>query len=294
MDRLKDNIDKQIEFNKGKNLFAGGAGRALRFIQETAAIIEDPGGISESEVSLLVDYATEKALQEFCRVNQYFAFDAPAQQELRKIYAALFTKIRAHKYDAESLSEAHYQNLKQWLKAANPFSEKVYSDKGPELEPVACAEYSPELQLGILRVSAAPFMEPILDIGCGKEGSLVAHLRSQGIEAYGLDRFAAEAPYLTKGDWLEFNFGKNKWGTLISNLGFSNHFNHHHFREDGNYIAYAKKYMDILHSLKTGGCFYYAPGLPFIEQYLDEQEYLVVGREIEGYDFKAAAVKRLK
>lgn len=61
-----------------------------------------------------------------------------------------------------------------------------------------------------------------------------------------------------------------KWGTIVSNLGFSNHFNHHNLREDGNFIKYAKTYMNILYSLKPGECFHYAPDLPFIEKYLDE------------------------
>jgi hypothetical protein len=71
-------------------------------------------------------------------------------------------------------------------------------------------------------------------------------------------------------------------GTITSNLGFSNHFNHHHLRKDGHFIEYAKTFMDILNSLKIGGSFYYAPDLPFIEKYLDRVKYRIKTHNI-GY-----------
>jgi hypothetical protein len=44
----------------------------------------------------------------------------------------------------------------------------------------------------------------------------------------------------------------------------------------------------------TIGCFYYAPDLPFIEQYLDSNQFSISRREITGNDFNTAIVKRLK
>jgi len=77
-------------------------------------------------------------------------------------------------------------------------------------------------------------------------------------------------------------------------MGFSNHFKHHHLREDGNYIEYGSTFMNILNSLKVGGCFHYAPDLPFIEKYLDNSQFDLTKYEIQGYDFMTTIIKRLK
>jgi hypothetical protein len=52
--------------------------------------------------------------------------------------------------------------------------------------------------------------------------------------------------------------------------------------------------MDILKSLKIGGRFHYAPDLPFIELYLDKQQYKIEKYEIGDFDFKTTVIKRLK
>jgi len=116
-------------------------------------------------------------------------------------------------------------------------------------------------------------MQPILDIGCGTNGHLVNYFIDQGLEVYGIDRFKFTTTNLKTADWLEYEYGKDKWGTIISNIGFSNHFYHHNLREDGNYIGYGKNYVSIMNSLKVDGCFHYAPDLPFIEKYLDKNQF---------------------
>lgn len=50
--------------------------------------------------------------------------------------------------------------------------------------------------------------------------------------------------------------------------------------------------MNIIHSLKVGGSFHYAPDLPFIEQYLDNSQYALKQIEISGYDFKTTIIKK--
>jgi len=159
---------------------------------------------------------------------------------------------------------------------------------------VACSEYTPELQIDILQIDIKQLSQPVLDIGCGRNGYLANYLKSQGIEIYGIDRFKFQTSNLITVDWLEYDYGKEKWGTIVSNLGFSNHFNHHNLREDGNYIEYGKTYMNILSSLKVGGCFHYAPDLPFIEKYLDKNHYDLRKIEISEYDFKTTIVKKIK
>ena len=268
-----DNIENQLAFNMGKNFFHEEAIRSLEFTPETVAAIERFGEIDTITENLLIDYLTNRMLQEFCKVNQYYTFNTQSQKDLRDIYIELFANIRTPDANRDVTTKNHYTKLKNWLLKANSFAEKIYLSKDEVIETVTCHEYSAELQLEILQMNMDHITGPVLDVGCGKLGNLVRHLRANGIEAYGCDRFAETGHFLTRSDWFEFEFGREKWGTITSNLGFSNHFNHHHLREDGNFAEYAKTYIDILNSLKIGGCFYYAPDLPFIEQYLDKKKY---------------------
>lgn len=137
-------------------------------------------------------------------------------------------------------------------------------------------------------------MQPVLDIGCGINGLLVDYLKNQGIDVLGIDRFKFTISNLITADWLEYDYGKEKWGTIVSNLGFSNHFNHHNLREDGNYVGYGKTYMNILNALKFGGCFHYAPDLPFIEKYLDSKRFELKKYEINECDFKTTIIKKVR
>ena len=294
MDKYLRKIDKQIESNKGKNIFLDGNEVTLKFVDETIKAVSGLKELTIDSEEILVDYATDKALEEFCRINQYYTFNSQAKNDLRNIYRDLFSGIRTNKNSIETISKTHYQNLKQWLQQTNPFAEKIYSNTDTDVKPVACSEYSPDLQIRILRIDTSSLMEPVLDIGCGKQGNMVNYLSKEGIDTTGIDRFSFTDGNLINSDWLEYDYGIEKWGTIISNLGFSNHFKHHNLRDDGNYIAYAEKYMEILKSLKTGGRFHYAPDLPFIELYLDRSRFQIEKYEIGEFDFKTSVIRRLK
>jgi hypothetical protein len=143
---------------------------------------------------------------------------------------------------------------------------------GPQPRDVVCGEYSPSLQLSVLGLSSDALLEPVLDVGCGASAALVRALRAEGRAAHGIDRDAPE-DVATAADWLTFPFGVDRWGTVASHLGFPLHFLHHHLREGATAFAYAKAYMAILRSLRTGGTFAYAPALPFIESLLPASTY---------------------
>lgn len=294
MKAFQRNIEKQFKFSQGKNLFHAGNINKSHFIPGTISAIERLYELNASSENVLIDYTTNRALEEFCRMNQYYTFDKQSQLTLRDIYTGLFSAIRNNPSELASIAEWHLTNLKNWLSETNPFAAKLYEAKAEIIEPVACSEYSPELQIDILQVDAEQITGPVLDIGSGKQGKLVSYLRGLGIEAFGIDRFVKDSLYLTNSDWMTYEYGTEKWGTITSNLGFSNHFNHHHLRNDGSFITYAKKYMDILNSLKIGGSFHYAPDLPFIEQYLDIEKYHVAKRNVGDENFKSVKIKRLK
>ncbi|NCA79577.1 MAG: class I SAM-dependent methyltransferase [Sphingobacteriia bacterium] len=293
MERLTKNIDKQIEFNQGKNIFLDNL-NFFQFAEETVKAISNIDKLNPDSKKFLIDYATDKAIEEFCRVNQYYSFDLKAKNNLRIIYSDLFENFQTRINSIEDISKSHYEKLKSWLKDNNPFAEKIYKKENEIVSPVACSEYSPELQFDILQINVKQLMQPILDIGCGTNGHLVNYFKLQGLEVYGIDRFKFSTQILITADWLEYDYGKEKWGTIVSNLGFSNHFNHHNLREDGNYIGYGKTYVSILNSLKVGGCFHYAPDLPFIEKYLDKNQFDLKKYEINKYDFKTTIIRKMK
>ncbi|MBK7174231.1 MAG: class I SAM-dependent methyltransferase [Bacteroidales bacterium] len=293
MKNFEENIENQFEYNRNKNLFQDGILNSLKFSPETLKAIENIHQLSEEAEVLLIDYLTHRAIQKFCNLNQYYSFDTGAYKALRSLYVELFLNLKTGQLPVETIAAHHYENIISWLQQTNPFAEKIYSSKGEELEAVACSEYSPDLQFEILQLDMNQLVEPILDMGCGIKGELVKYLRLKGFVAYGFDRFVEETPDLIKADWFEFPFEEQQWGTIISNLGFTNHFMHHHLRNDGNFIGYAKRYMEILDSLKPGGCFIYAPDLPFIERYLEQEKFQITKHDVGQSEIKSVKVKRL-
>lgn len=145
-------------------------------------------------------------------------------------------------------------------------------------EPV-CAEYSPEFQIRVLGIDPEGEPEPILDLGCGSEARLVRYFRARGKDVWGMDRTLSGDD---SADWLQCPLESGHWGTIVSHMAFSIHFIHHHLRPEGLADAYARRYMDILRSLRPGGSFIYAPGLPFIEELLPNERYRVERRPLDG------------
>jgi hypothetical protein len=296
---FKECIDRQMASNRGINLFSEDFSGLLHFSDEMIRLMLDAKNPDPELRDEICEYLVDKALLEFCRVNQFYTFNEKTRRDLKLIYSGLIDAIdRKHTgldgKVAAGLLREHHQNLRDWLVVSNPFAQKMY-ESGPEkANPVPCSEYSGIFQLQILSIDLNHLKEPLLDIGCGSGGNLVTYLREQGFDARGFDRFAEEKPYLEKNDWFGFDFGKSKWGTLVSNLAFSHHFRHHHFREDGNYTDYARKYIEILDSLIPGGSFYYAPDLPFIEEFLDPDRFLKQNYDLGDQGFRSSVIKRLK
>jgi hypothetical protein len=286
-------VDRQIEHNKGKNLFYFDAGKTLYFTDETINQIESFNEISMEDGILLIDYATRKTLQEFCRVNQYLSFNKQSVRDLRCMYRLLLTSIKNKRRLPGRISVDHYDRLKQWLQSSNPFAAKIYPRSQIDIQPVHCAEYEAELQTGVLQLELDQLTEPVLDIGCGTQAKLVKAFQVAGYNAYGIDRFANDLENITTADWLDFKYGVKKWGTIISHLGFSNHFNHHNLRKDGLFVLYARKYMEILESLKPGGRFHYSPSLPFIENYVDVNKFRMIQYPVDGVGLKTTVLTRL-
>ena len=291
MKELHGVMERQIRSNRNANLFCSGEAIPLAFTPETIESLKDKEFARSFDESLM-EYVVQRVLEEFCYTNQFYSFDAAAKGTLKVIYRALAADISARSPNFAKISREHYARLAKWLQATNKFSKDLYSSKATHVTPAVCSEYSADFQLRTLGISLCEINGPVLDIGCGRQGNLVRYFKSQGFDAYGIDRFQSGEETLIKADWLEYDYGEKKWGLIISNMGFSNHFRNHDLREDGNHVAYARTYMSILRSLKPGGKFIYAPTLPFIERYLDAKSYSIAYQPSQNQDLQVATIKR--
>ncbi|MNT69319.1 hypothetical protein D3C72_2076280 [compost metagenome] len=75
-------------------------------------------------------------------------------------------------------------------------------------------------------------------------------------------------------------------------MAFSNHFWHHYLRDDGQLGNYTNAMMALLRSLKSGGCFVYAPGLPPVEALLNRSGAYTVTQSPLGIRAASASVER--
>jgi len=298
MEDITEFIHRQFAFNQNRNLYYSGIGSSTLFTPEVSTVIHRIKTLNPEEEQQIIEYTSEKALEEFGRFNQYYSFSDGNKLELKNIYSRLFLDLKQYAENTENqiepIAKKHYKRLKEWLEKTNSFSSKIYDGGEEFVSAVVCSEYPAELQLKILNIEFSECQSPVLDIGCGKAANLLNVFRQHGIEAFGIERFDTTIPFCKKANWLEFDYGINKWGTIISHLGFSNHFNHHHLRIDGNFREYATVYMSILKSLKPGGSFIYTPDLPFIEQYLDKTIYSVTKTESGTNNFKTSRITLLK
>ncbi len=255
--------------------------------------------LSQPEEDYLLERLVHQALVTFSQANQFYHFNAFDRESLKKVYQKLLNQLKElpqpiPEEELQQLARRHYRILQGWLKKTNPFAKALYTAEEPYLaQEVVCEEYSAAAQLQLLGIDPAKLQEPILDLGCGQQAYLVHHLRNLGLEAYGIDRNVSPGKFLFQTDWFEFNVEDRQWGTILSNVGFSNHFRHHHLRVSGDYTAYASRYRQILLSLKREGVFYYAPDLPFVEQHLPLDEFKVQKQPVPGTSYHAAAVVRL-
>lgn len=194
--------------------------------------------------------------------HQFLELDGPAHEQLRETLERAIASLAGGEPVQQALTRQRHE-LAEFLRAR----------LGPAPRDVVSAEYSPDLQLALLGLEPE-LRPPVLDIGCGANASLVRSLRARGLRAHGIDRLAPEDVAIGD-DWLRFSYGEARFGTVLSHLGFSLYFLHHHLAGRDTAYEYARSYMAILTSLVPGGLFAYTPGLPFLETLLDASKYRV-------------------
>lgn len=221
--------------------------------------------------------------------NQFIHLDDDEHQRLFRIYLVYIQGMRtllAENSDFDTfqnnfsiLVKDHFKDLSGNISRFFDRETGWQIQENIILKQVICGEYSPQFQMNLLGLDEKTLAEPVLDLGCGKTGTLVKHLRTLGFKAIGVDRIVEANPSLKSADWFDLDLKPDTWGTIISHIAFSNHFLFHHRYKKGKPDAYARLYMRILQSLKSGGKFIYSPGLPFIEQYLPVDRFIVTSRK---------------
>jgi hypothetical protein len=205
--------------------------------------------------------------------NQFFELDTLAGKKLVSAHRILLSELGqalAHSPDLAVFAARANRALFRFVERLS----RLFRSLGHGAALGRGAEYSPQLQMDLLGLVEQGLLEPVLDLGCGKTAELVQFLRSKGLLATGIDRLGA-GEFVVARDWFDVRFEPNSLGTIVSHLAFSLHFLHHHWHPGDRAYAYARKYMELLASLKPGGKFIYAPGLPFIEPMLDRSRYAV-------------------
>jgi SAM-dependent methyltransferase len=264
----------------GRTAFAGESIRAL------ARLLRDSGARparAEAEISAVATRRLELTIR---GRDQFFSFSAAQESAVRAAYGRLREDVARSALGSEDASDRlRAEVIEHRLRLRAAF--------GRPVRPAPCFYYGAEFQIALLGMDVSSIEEPILDLGCGPDATLVEYLRSLGLEAFGVDRrIGRPGTYRVEADWGAFPLRERSWGAVVSHMAFSNHFIRRHVERDGRDVDLALRYREILRSLSPGGTFYYAPSLPFIERYLDRGEYSVETREVAA-GFGASAVRRL-
>lgn len=204
--------------------------------------------------------------------NQFFELDGEGERALEARYREWLERAQAILSRDAPDAEIGAELGELFRDHRVAVAELIRSQLGPAPRDVVSSEYSPDLVLAILGLSPESLVDPVLDVGCGRTATVVRLLRASGRDARGVDRDAPD-DVATRSDWLRFDYGSERWGTVLSHLGFSLHFLHYHLKSDDRSLIYAHAFMRILRSLEVGGTFAYAPALPFIEALLPPDKY---------------------
>jgi hypothetical protein len=250
----------------------------LRFTETTKALLQDSeilARLSSTDNHLHASQVLARQIKEHLfRTMPYVEMDNFTQEILVGVCKSLFVDVRRG-YSINDIERKHFQRYKAWLELLCGKQKNSRRRTGADAEPVY-TEYSAGQQVGLLDLDPHKLKTPLLDIGCGAHGHLVTYLRRQGLPAFGLDRVADDSSsYFVRDYWWDFPFEKSTWGTITAHFSFSTHFLRAHLLRSSFSVRYAKLYLSILESLQPGGRFHYAPGLPFMEQWLPAERFEV-------------------
>lgn len=181
--------------------------------------------------------------------------------------------------DIRHVMKVHHERLRLIMASYCVTYQDNPLHSNPLLRTVPCEEYTAPFQLSILGLSLTDLLEPVLDIGCGENGTLVHYLCEQGISAYGIDRLAPDKPNFFQNDWFDFDYTSQAWGTVLAHQSLSTHFIYAYLHQPQSIEKFAKLTMKILFSLHKGSSLCYAPGMPFFEAQVEKMSQFSLTRK---------------
>jgi len=274
-------IKQQLDINKSRNLLFENAPRIMSIEPSFLAALEEllnsnSSGKSKDVYLEFIPFATNELVKRLYSVNPYLRVSKAQVENLEKIYQKIWQIMIKTGNVRTTLNEFHYPELSKWLATLYPKKFQEFLKLSPSVGHITYGEYSAELQVELLGIDTAHIKQPVLDMGCGSQANLVRYFRSLGVDAYGIDRhLEIYEPYLNQIDWFDYYFEPHKWGTIVSNMGFTNHLNYAYLHDISQLEHYLLKMKEVIESLLTNGYFYYAPSLPFVEDKLAIKNYKV-------------------
>jgi hypothetical protein len=295
MQDLVEILQTQIEKNSRKNLLYKDIGAIIEvdlcFIEKLNEVKET---LTHSQVKELIHYTVKRFIRTIYQINQFIQIKKSVKNELEGIYESTWNILKDSNYIKQSLCEHHYPALSKWIGKIYPEAFVVKWRNRKYINTIPCAEYSPEFQIRLLNINEQSLREPILDIGCGSTAALVHYLKQKGKEVTGIDReIDTPAPYLFEADWLDYYYEKGKWGTIISNISFTNHMRYVFWQDQRDLCEYMDKYHEILESFSYSGCFYYAPQVEYAEKQIDYTRFQIE-RYLINNQYKACRVRKFE
>ncbi len=212
----------------------------------------------------LIEYMTENAIQLFTVNQEIEQLPYPSILRLEVAYTDLVNSFYQllqrqgiKKENIDRLLYLHGLRLQEVLLCCETHPDfRGYLEA--YLQRARYVEYDPGLILNVLDLDPRDMKEPVLDVGSGEHGYLVAHLHALGKDAYGIDPFGKKTDRLHTDVLESFGFQGRQWGSMVVHMSI----------EDG--IPLSPKDLNLrletmthlFNQLESGGTLYVAPMTP--------------------------------
>jgi hypothetical protein len=285
---IEVSIERQVDGNKSKNLFFINAGQVMDLEPGFLAALEeladsDSGKNPEKDFPEIIPFAAQSLLNKVNSVNRYLSISDQKVKELEEIYRQTWQMITTKGNLQNVLRGIHYPAISRWLATLYPEEFPEQLKFSPLVGHMVYEQYSAQMQVELLQLNLDHMKQPVIDIGCGSQANLVRYLHSKGIDAHGFYlHLEVQEAFLEQKDWFDYSFKPDVWGTVLSNMAFTNHLNSAQLHDASHLEQYLLKLREIIESLKIAGRFIYAPGLPFVENHFAPERYKMERKQVLG------------
>ena len=299
MQFIRSLIKKQLNINSSSNLLFENVAHIMSVEPGFSAALEellntDINNATEYLSSEFITFTTKELVKRLYAIDPYLPISPAQIKDLEQIYRDTWKRMIKTRNVKTTLNKFHYPALAAWLTALYPEKFQKLLKRAPSVGYVTYQEYSAELQVKVFGIDLSRIKQPIIDIGCGSQANLVRYLNFVGIDTYGIDRnLEVNESYLNQVNWFDYHFEPGRWGSIVSNMSFTNHLDYAYLHDVSQLERYLLKLKEIVESLSTNGCFYYSPSLPFVEDRLSSQSYKVE-RERKTDDVSVSKVIRIE